>query len=154
MPSDVDILCLLPDVATIGRAKLQGYCDEWLRRPIAREFGCSDLIVGSDLLLTIVADSERAEFTDSDQVFLPMDELLGYIIDQHFTDADKRLGLHAEVREIRKRLAESCGEYKLTMGRVGLLWLKCKNPACDVSLETSQRAVEGHTITCPPFSVT
>jgi hypothetical protein len=154
MSRDVDILCLLPDVATIGRKKLQAYCDEWLRRPVACEFGCSDLIVGSDLLLTIVVDRKRAEFLGSDHVFLPMDELLGYIIDAHFTDANKRRELHAAERDIRMRLAESGGDYKVSMGRVGLLWLKCKNPACDVSLETTQRAIKGQTINCPPFSVT
>ena len=154
MARDVDILCLLPDVATIGQWKLQVYCDEWLQRPVAREFGCSDLIVGSNLLLTIVADSKRAKFVESDQLFLPMSELLSYIIDQHFTDAGKRRELHAEVRGIRKRLAESGVEYEVTVSRVGQLWLKCKNPACDVSLETTQRAAAGQTITCPPFSVT
>jgi hypothetical protein len=133
---------------------LQVYCDEWLQRPIALEFGITHLIVGCDLLLTIVVDRNRAEFFDSDHVFLPMDELLGYIIDAHFTDAHKRRELHAELRDTRNRLAESGGEYKVSMGRVGLLWLKCKNPACDGSLETAQRAIAGQTITCPPFRVT
>jgi hypothetical protein len=51
-------------------------------------------------------------------------------------------------------LTESGVEYKGSIGRTGQLWLKCKNPMCDASLETTQRAVEGQTITCPPFSVT
>src|ERR1700752_3460962 len=68
----IDILLRLPEVATIGRTKLQDYCDSWLQRP----------------------------------------------------------------------------------GRVGQLWLKCKNPACDVSMETAQEAVEGQTIHCPPCEVT
>jgi hypothetical protein len=154
MALDVNILLLLPDIANIGREKLQAYCDEWLQRPVAREFGCADLIIGSDLRLTVNLDGERAEFVDSDRVFLPLDELLGYIIDAHFTDADKRRELHTEVRNLRTRLAEAGGEYKVSIGRSGQLWLKCKNPVCDVSLETSQRAIEGHTIICPPFSVT
>jgi hypothetical protein len=41
----VDISLLLPDVATIGQTKLQCYCDEWLQRPIAREFGIVQLNV-------------------------------------------------------------------------------------------------------------
>jgi hypothetical protein len=154
MSLDVNILLLLPEIATIGREKLQRYCDEWLLRPVAREFGCADLIVGSDLLLTVNLDTERAEFIDSDHVFLPLDELLGYIIDAHFTDTDKRRELHAEVRDLRKRLAEAGGQYKVSCGRSGQLWLKCKNPACAVSLETSQRAIQGQTIICPPVSLT
>jgi hypothetical protein len=39
-------------------------------------------------------------------------------------------------------------------GRVGNLWLKCKNPNCDASMETVQLAVEGQVIHCPARQVT
>jgi hypothetical protein len=48
MSGNIDILKRLPDVAAIGQMKLQDYCNEWLTRPIARDFGISHLIVGAD----------------------------------------------------------------------------------------------------------
>ena len=83
MSGNIDILLRLPDVATIGRAKLQDYCDQWLERPIAREFGISHLIVGSDLLLTVNLDAGSVDFVGN-RTFIPICELLDYIIDQHF----------------------------------------------------------------------
>ena len=58
MSGNIDILLRLPDVAAIGRAKLQDYCNEWLERPIARQFGITHLIVGSDLMLTVNLNSD------------------------------------------------------------------------------------------------
>ena len=149
MSGNIDILLRLPDVATIGRAKLQDYCDEWLERPIAREYGISHLIVGSNLLLTVNLDAGNLDFV-GDRAFIPICELLDYIIDQHFPDPAKRRELHAESRDFRKRWGEVGYQYEAMAGRVGNLWLKCKNPNCDASLESSQEAVEGQAINCPP----
>jgi hypothetical protein len=153
MSGNVDILLRLPEVATIGRPKLQDYCDSWLQRPIAREFGISQLIVGSDLMLTVNLDVQRVEFVDN-RAFIPICELLDYIIGQHFQEPAKRRELHAQARDIRQRWGEVGYQYEAMAGRVGRLWLKCKNPGCDVSMETVQQAVEGQTIHCPPSQVT
>jgi hypothetical protein len=122
MSRDVDILCLLPDVATIGRASLQVYCNEWLQRPIAREFGITHLIVGANLMLAVKINSARATAA-GDWGFIPIDELAGYIIDRHFSDEGKRHELHAQLREIRNRWGEVGYQYEVMAGRVGRLWL-------------------------------
>ena len=118
-----------------------------------QEFGISHLIVGSDLLLTVNLDADRVEFVDN-RAFIPICELLGYIIDEHFDDAAKRQELHAKARDIRQRWADVGYQYEAMAGRMGQLWLKCKNPTCDVSIETVQQAVEGQRIHCPPCQVT
>src|SRR6266480_3786836 len=99
MSGNIDILLRLPDVASIGREQLQDYCNEWLERPIAYEFGISHLIVGSDLLLTVNLRLASVEFMDN-RAFIPICELLDYIIDQHFREPAKRHELHAEARNI------------------------------------------------------
>jgi hypothetical protein len=153
MSGNIDILLRLPDVAAIGRTKLQSYCNDWLERPIAREFGISHLIVGSDLMLTANLDLHKVEFVE-DRAFIPICELLDYIIDQHFQNPAKRRELHAKSREIRDQWDEIGYQYEAMAARVGNLWLKCKNPNCDVSMETAQQAVEGQEIQCPPCQVT
>ena len=150
---NVDILLRLPDVAAIGRTKLQDYCNEWLQRPIAREYGITHLILGSNLLLTVNVDSSRLEFVDN-RAWVPIFELLDYIIDQHFNDLGKRRELHAAARDIRQQWADVGYQYMATAKRVGYLWLTCKNPACDFSLETTQQAVEGQVVHCPPCQIT
>ena len=97
MSGNIDIFLRLPVVSAIGRAKLQRFCDECLRRPIAREFAISHLIVGADLMLTVNLDVERAEF-DNKRAYVPIEELLEYIIDAHFQDATKRRELHVKAR--------------------------------------------------------
>jgi hypothetical protein len=153
MSGNIDILRRLPDVATIGRAKLQDYCNQWLERPIAHEFGISHLIVGADLMITVNLDLGRIEVADK-RVFIPICELLDYVIDRHFHDPAKRRELHAEARDIRKRWREVGYQYEAMVGRVGNLWLKCKNPDCDASMETVQQAVEGQNIHYPPCQAT
>jgi hypothetical protein len=154
MAKSIDVFLLVPEIAAIGQERLQRSCDEWRERPLAKQLGCADSIVGADRMLTVNIDLAVAQKVQSDQVFLPLNELLGYVIDRHFPDLNKRRELHGEVRRIRKLLAESGVEYQGMAGRSGQLWLKCKKPSCDVWMETAQRAIEGQTITCPPVSVT
>lgn len=143
----------LPDVAAIGRTKLQDYCNDWLKRPIAREYSITHLIVGSDLLLTVNLDANDVDM-DRARAFIPIAELLDYIIDQHFDQPVRRRELHDAARDIKQRWGEIGYHYVGMARRVGNLWLKCKNPACDFSLETVQQAVEGQRIHCPPCRVT
>jgi hypothetical protein len=143
MSGNIDIFLRQPDVAAIGRAKLQDYCDQWLQRPIAQDFGVSHLIVGSDLLLTLNLDPQRAKLVNN-RTYVPIEELLDYVIDTHFQDATKRRELHSEARDIRKHWGEVGYQY----------WTKCKNPSCGIELESAQQAVDGQRIHCPPSSLT
>jgi hypothetical protein len=130
---------------------LQVYCDEWLRRPIAREYGIAQITVDDKLMLAVNLDAERADFV-GENVFIPIDELLGYIIDHHLADSVERQQLHASVRDDRSRWAELHRDYEATIGRAGKLYLICKS--CEAALETHHTAVEGQTIECPACSVT
>ena len=153
MSGNIDILLRLPEVASAGRQQLQTYCDHWLTRPIAVSHGISKLIVGSDLMLTVNLDKQTADVVGG-RTFIPICELLDYIIEQHFQSPEERRELHAQARDIRKRWGEVGYQYEAMAGRVGRLWLKCKNPACDVSMESAQEAVEGQRIHCPASQVT
>jgi hypothetical protein len=116
----IDFLLLIPDVAAIGLVKLQGYCDEWLQRPIAREHGVAQLNVRRDLSLEALLDAEDAERVDS-RVFIPLDELVGYIIDQHFFDSEQRRQLHAHLRDIRRRWSGFDRDQQVTFGKVATI---------------------------------
>src|SRR5437016_1793845 len=138
MANSIDILHFIPDLRAIGQPQLQAYCDEWLQRPIAREFAVAQIRVNHDLMLHINLELQPIVHGD-ERVFLPIDELLDYVVDCHFHDADKQRELHIAIRESRKRW----GDYEVVVGRVGTLWLICKNPACGVELETDHAATEG-----------
>jgi hypothetical protein len=149
----IDILHLFPELTAIGEKDLQVYCDEWLSRPMAREFGIAQIVVDERLLLTVNLDAERVGFV-GDNVFIPIDELLGYMIDRHFQESDKRRRLHASVRETRERWSELHRDYEATIGRSGMLYLVCKNADCRATLTTSHRGFEGQVVECPPCDVT
>lgn len=149
MAEPIDILLLLPDLATIGQVKLQCYCDEWLQRPIARQYGVAQINVRPDLHTEVLLDAHCVDASE-DTPFIPLGELLDYIIEQHFPDAEKRRQLHAKFKEARKRIGTGGGVFDATVGRIGTLHLQCKNAACAVLMQTPYKAVEGMNITCPP----
>src|SRR5437879_694706 len=138
MGNAVDILSLLPELAAIGRTQLQLYCNDWLRRPVAQEFGVSFLAVQPDLTLAVNIDPNRSQIVGEDLAFIPIDELVGYIIDQHFQNPANRNELHSELRKIRTLLRK---RYEATKGRIGALYLVCKN--CSAVFESDQQAAEG-----------
>lgn len=116
--------------------------------------GCSDQItIDAELLLQINLDL-HAPVQQGEQILLPVDELLGYIVDRHFAVAEKRRELHTAIRETRRRWGELDRDYEVTVGRVGRLWLTCKNPACRVELETNHQATEHQRVNCPLIQVT
>jgi len=81
---------------------------------------------------------------------VPIVELVDYIIDEHFPEAEKRRQLHAEFRNLRKQWEAEGRSYTAIAGRVGTLYLQCKNAACAVLMETPYKATQGMIITCPP----
>ena len=86
-----------------------------------------------------------------DRAFIPIDELLSYIIDLHFEDAEKRRELHASVRDVRQHWAELNRDYEAAVGRMGTLYLTCKNPLCRAELETAHQAQKGRGSTANQF---
>jgi hypothetical protein len=111
------------------------------------------ITVDAALMLHIYLAAERLVEL-GDQAVLPIDELLGYIIDRHFQDPDKRKELHTAVREARNRWGEHEMQHAVSVETVGRIWLKCKNPACGAQIETHHFASPGQEIICPPTKVT
>lgn len=79
------ILRLFPELAAIGDEQLQVYCDEWLQRPIAKQYAVAQITIDADLLLQINLEL-HVPVQQGEQILLPSDELLGYIVDRHFHD--------------------------------------------------------------------
>jgi hypothetical protein len=149
----VDILQLFPDLAAIDHSELQIYCDEWLQRPLARECGMAQIVIDGQFNMQVMLDEAGAVF-HGDEVFIPIDELLGFIIDRHFTDANERRRLHAEIRDARKRWDELGKDYEATVGRVGTLYLVCKNPDCAAQMMSDKKAAQGQRINFGPMDIT
>jgi hypothetical protein len=62
LTATVNVLRLVPEIAAIGQLELQGYCDAWLCRPIARKFGVAQLVVDYNLMLTVNLDANRVQY--------------------------------------------------------------------------------------------
>jgi hypothetical protein len=150
--SSVDILKLFPELALIDLTKLQVYCDEWLQRPIARECGIAQIVVDEQRHMQVLFDRSRAALK-GDHAFIPIDELLGFIADRHFDDSDDRRRLHAGIRNARERLGELIRDYVAAFGRVGTLYLICKNPACEAQMVSDRKATAEQRINCPTFDI-
>ncbi len=148
----IDVLQQFPDLAAISQSELQAYCDQWIQRPIARQAGLVQIIVDAQRRMQILLDKAGAEIHD-DQAFIPLDELLGYIVDQHFADVSERPRLHACIRDARQPGKGEAKDYAVTVGRVGTLYLVCKNPDCGNKMMSDKKAAEGHRINCPTFIV-
>ena len=148
----IDLLQQFPDIAAIGQTELQAYCNQWIQRPIARQFGLSQIIVDDQRRMQIMLDKAGAEI-HGDHAYLPLDELLRYIVDHHFTDASDRRRLLASIREARRPGNERGKDYAITVGRVGTLYLVCKNPNCAAQMMSDTRAAEGQRINIPTLNV-
>jgi hypothetical protein len=64
MTAGNDILQLMPEIAAIGYERLQVYCDEWLKRPIAKQFGVVQLVLTQDLVLQVLLDENHTQMVD------------------------------------------------------------------------------------------
>src|SRR5262249_20836341 len=86
--------------------------------------------------------------------FIPLDELLGFIVDKHFPDPQQRRDLHAKIRDSREQLRNTGEEFQATMGRLGTLNRTCKNPLCASQMRTDVKAAEGQRINYGPEDMT
>lgn len=148
----VDILHLFPELAAIAHAELQRYCRESLQRPVECSRGVTEIIVDDQRNLLITLNDVLAGARGA-HIFIPIDELLGYIVEQHFADADDQFRLLATIRDVRHHWEETGRDYEATVGRIGTLYLVCKTPACAAQLVTDQVAAEGQPINCPTFDI-
>lgn len=153
MASSVDILHLFPDLTAIGPTELQVYCDEWVQRPIAHERGIAQIIIDERRHMQVLFDGSTAALS-GDHAFIPIDELLGFIVDRHFTDSDDRRRLHAGIRDARQRLGECIRDYVAGIGRIGTLYLVCKNAACAAQMMSDRKATAKQRINFGPMDIT
>jgi hypothetical protein len=153
MATPLNILSLYPELTAIGREQMQLYCDEWVQRPIAKQFGIAQVVADDSLRLYISVVS-IARFLDGHQIVLPIDELVDFVIDRHDFEPGARQALHKRVRETRDTWPELNPQYDVATSRIGRLHLTCKNPACGVLIETSHFAAEDDQINCPPCDLT
>jgi hypothetical protein len=149
----IDLLQQFPDLAAIGQSDLQVYCNQWIQRPIARQGGLIQIIVDDQRRMQIMLDKAGAEI-HGDHAFIPLDELLSYIVDHHFTDSGERRRLHASIRDARQPGKELGKDYAVTIGKVGTLYLVCKNPDCAAQMMSDKKAAEGQRINFGPMDVT
>ncbi len=156
MAVTVDILHLFPDLAAIGPTVLQLYCNDWLQRPIARECGITQLVINDQRNMEVLIDVMRAlgRHERPGEVFFPVDELLDYIVDRHFTDSSERNRLHTAVRDTRKHWQATGKDYAAEVRRVGTLYFECKNPGCRSKMISDKQAGEGQRITFGPMDIT
>jgi hypothetical protein len=106
MSAGIDILQLMPEISAIGYEQLQNYCNKWLQRPIAKQFGVVQLMLTRELVLQVLLDENHTQMVDG-HAYVPIDELVGYIIDQHFTEPSKRQELHAQWRGVREEFSKA-----------------------------------------------
>jgi hypothetical protein len=151
--SSLDILRLFPELAAIGPTELQVYCDEWLQRPVAYERGIAQIIIDERRQLQVLFDRPGAAL-NGDYASMPIDELLGFIVDCHFNEAHERRRLHGAIRDARQRLGEHVREYVAAIGRVGSLYLVCKNPVCKAQMVSDRKATAEQRINFGPMDIT
>lgn len=73
MSAGNDILQHMPEIAAIGYEQLQAYCNQWLKRPIAKQFGVVQLVLTRELVLQLLLDEDHTEMVGNN-AFVPIDE--------------------------------------------------------------------------------
>jgi hypothetical protein len=148
----IDLLRQFPELAAIGQSELQEYCDQWIQRPIARQSGLSQIIVDDQRRMQVLLNKDGAEI-HGEYAFIPLDELLSYIVDHHFPDAGERRKLHTNIRNARRSGNDLGKDEAVRVGRVGTLYFVCKNPGCAAQMMSDKKAAEGQQINCPAFEI-
>jgi hypothetical protein len=64
MSAGNDILQLMPEISAIGYEQLQAYCNEGLKRPIAKQFGVVQLMLTRELVLQVLLDENHTQMVD------------------------------------------------------------------------------------------
>jgi hypothetical protein len=66
--------------------------------PVAREFAVTAIRVGDQLRFHLTVTLSHS-FEDGEEVILPIDGILHYVIDRHFSDEEGRKALHERMDE-------------------------------------------------------
>lgn len=151
----LDLFDGLPELRAIGLPQVLVYVQEWIKTPLAREFSVMAIDVSEDFRFSPNIGLTH-ETEDGETVVVPFDEMLHYIVDRHFEDADQRQSLHERIHQRRREQGESGRIYTADLGPRYPLYLVCKNSGCQNLMQTQFTAHVGQqlgkdsaNVTCP-----
>ena len=81
-----------PEVMALGHDRLQQFCDEWCKMPVAREFSVSRVLISEDCRCfdpNIRLDA--ANYDKGDIVHFPFDRLMEYVITRGFPANERQV---------------------------------------------------------------
>ncbi len=143
-----------PEIAALGRDRLQQLCDEWCRQPQAKEFGIVSIIVTPDgLSLEPVFQVHASNYTKGDELHFPFDRVVEFIIDHGCREAD-RSRLRDRLRQLRQKVGVGLFQrYKVNLDAYTMAF-RC--PLCSMVLVSQYRIFKGQEfrgtfepMTCP-----
>ena len=123
-----------PEIAALGRDRLQQLCDEWCCQPQAKEFGVASVGVASTgLSLEPVFEIYASNYAKGDQLHFPFDRVVEFIIDHGCRDAE-RSRLRDRLRQLRQKVGvELFQRYNVNLDAYTMA-IRC--PSCSMVLVT------------------
>ena len=139
-----------PEIAALGRARLQQLCDEWCRQSRAKEFGVASISVSSNGLgLEPVFEVHASNYGRGDQLHFPFDRVVEFIIDHGCPEA-ARSDLKHRLRLFRQKVGvELFQRYKVNLDAYSMA-LRC--PSCSLVLVSQCRIFKGQEASRAPSS--
>ena len=157
----LDVFGDFPEITAIGQAALQEHCDEWLKSSIARQCHVKTVTIGRTSRRLIIADvglEAPPDVQPGEIMHFPLDYLLSFLIDR-IVPGEQRNRLKAIMA--KKRFNAGPGAYQqFKIAPKKRLGVKCKNPACRLTLITQVMGYRGQPfmaeiepVTCPRCGV-
>jgi hypothetical protein len=152
----IDIFNHFTETKSLGAARLQSICDNWLTTSIAKEFAIESIKVVEveSKIEFIFATNFTHTVEDREEYFFPMDELLLYIADHAVGSDDQKAAFKKAI--VAKRRAGGPDVYRRFMVNLGPklpLFLVCKNPQCAFPMMTQFCAHKCETFKWGPVEV-
>ncbi len=134
-----------PEIAALGRNRLQQLCDECCRQPEAKEFGVACVTVTPNgLSLEPVFQVHASNYARGDELHFPFDRVVEYLIDHGCRESD-RSALKDRLRQLRRQAGvEPFQRYKVNLDAYTMA-LRC--PACSLILVSQYRIFKGQQFT-------
>jgi hypothetical protein len=143
-----------PEIAALGRVRLQQLCDEWCRQPQAKEFGIVFVrVTAAGSGLEPVFEVHASNYARGDELHFPFDRVLEFIIEHGCHEAD-RSNLKDRLRQLRQKVGVAVFQrYKVNLDAYTMA-LRC--PSCSMVLMSQYRIFKGQEfggtfepMTCP-----
>jgi len=143
---DLSILDTFPELTALGRDRVQELSNQWVLTPKAKEFAVTEVFIaakGAKLVLGFSVTVSH-DYSEGEDYFFPMDDLLGFIIKHGIASEEQRGTLQTRLRQARLRGGRDVFQ-RFRIANVGpklALFLECKNPECKRPLRTQYRKHE------------